>query len=604
MYLQGNFSQLLQKTVFLFAVPLIIGGCNPKVRETATDYMVYAEAPDPNLVDPVLWGPVSDQLQGSFVSSDIRYEKSLPPDIGQARYLWKDYSWRGERISTQLVLWSSVDQDKISFEWSELTSEDGGRFTGTALKARFVRFVLTDEYAGGCDVRNNKEEFDVSLAADLIDEVDELTYRGKTAQPVWVSIDVPENQNPGSYTGSLFVNSGTDERMEFRIELEVGNAVLPAPSHWSYHLDLWQNPYAVARFHQLEPWSMEHFRQLEPLITLLASAGQKVVTTTIIHKPWNGQVEDPFETMIRWVMQEDGEWKFDYSVFDKWVDFAQKCGINDQINCYSMIPWGNKFFYYDETKKSIDSLIADPGTEAYEKHWEPFLLDFSKHLKQKGWFEKTAIAMDERPVEHMEKTMKFINRVVPGMKIHLAGGYHPEIEKGLYDISVASNQQIPEEVIQRRTAAGMVTSYYTCCAEPYPNNFTFSPPAESTWQSWHAASKGYTGYLRWAYNSWVSDPLTDSRFRSWPAGDTYIVYPEARTSIRFERLREGIQDYEKIRIIRTRLMAINTSEAKESLQLLADHLLRYDIPSLETYPAGTMLLEGQKLLDQISRQHL
>lgn len=583
---------------------MIIGGCNPKVRETATDYMVYAEAPDPNLVDPVLWGSVSDQLQGSFVSSDIRYEKSLPPDISQARYLWKDYAWRGERISTQLVLWSSVDQDKISFEWSALASEDGGRFPATALRARFVRFVLTDEYAGGCDVRNSVEEFDVSLVADVIDEVDELAYRGKTAQPVWVSIDVPEELAPGLYSGSLFVNSGTGEKMEFRIEVEVGNAVLPAPSYWSYHLDLWQNPYAVARYHQIEPWSKEHFRQLEPLIKLLASVGQKVVTTTLIHKPWNGQVEDPFETMIKWVLQEDGQWNFDYSVFDKWVDFAQKCGITDQINCYTMIPWGNKFFYYDESKKSMDSLIANPGTESYEKHWEPFLLDFSKHLKQKGWFEKTAIAMDERPVEHMENTMKFINRVVPGMKIQLAGGYHPEIEKRLYDISVASNQQIPEEVIQRRTAAGMVTSYYTCCAEPYPNNFTFSPPAESTWQAWHAASKGYTGYLRWAYNSWVSDPLTDSRFRSWPAGDTYMVYPEARTSIRFERLREGIQDYEKIRIIRTRLIAINTSEAKESLQLLADHLLKYDIPSLETYPAGNMLLEGQQLLDQISRQHL
>ena len=67
--------------------------------------------------------------------------------------------------------------------------------------------------------------------------------------------------------------------------------------------------------------------------------------------------------------------------------------------------------------------------------------------------------------------------------------------------------------------------------------------------SWYAAAEDYDGFLRWAYNSWVEDPIRDSRFRKWAAGDTYIVYPEGRSSIRFERLIEGIQDWEKIRIL-------------------------------------------------------
>ena len=60
----------------------------------------------------------------------------------------------------------------------------------------------------------------------------------------------------------------------------------------------------------------------------------------------------------------------------------------------------------------------------------------------------------------------------------------------------------------------------------------------------------YDGYLRWAYNSWTADPLRDSRFRSWAAGDCYLIYPGARSSIRMERLIEGIQDAEKIRLLR------------------------------------------------------
>ena len=44
--------------------------------------------------------------------------------------------------------------------------------------------------------------------------------------------------------------------------------------------------------------------------------------------------------------------------------------------------------------------------------------------------------------------------------------------------------------------------------------------------------------------------MRDSRFRTWAAGDTYSIYPGPRSSIRFERLMEGLQDCEKIRLLR------------------------------------------------------
>ena len=107
-----------------------------------------------------------------------------------------------------------------------------------------------------------------------------------------------------------------------------------------------------------------------------------------------------------------------------------------------------------------------------------------------------------------------------------------------------------DEELARRKAEGKITTFYTSCAEPRPNTFTFSPLAESEWFGWWAAKLNLDGYLRWALNSWVKDPLLDSRFITWAAGDTYILYPGGRTSARFERMIEGIQAYEKIRILR------------------------------------------------------
>ena len=106
------------------------------------------------------------------------------------------------------------------------------------------------------------------------------------------------------------------------------------------------------------------------------------------------------------------------------------------------------------------------------------------------------------------------------------------------------------DVRMRRASENKLTTYYTSCAEAYPNTFTFSDPAEAAWMSFYSAQKHLDGYLRWAYNSWPLEPLLDSRFKTWAGGDTYLVYPGARSSIRFEKLIEGIQAHEKITILR------------------------------------------------------
>src|SRR5690606_3449736 len=122
-----------------------------------------------------------------------------------------------------------------------------------------------------------------------------------------------------------------------------------------------------------------------------------------------------------------------------------------------------------------------------------------------------------------------------------------EIQADLYDYCVAYGLQFPAEVRAERAKQGKISSVYTCCAEALPNIFTFSPPAEASWTFWHAVAGNYDGYLRWAWNSWTIDPLRDSRFRTWAAGDCYQIYPGPRSSIRWERVIEGLQDAEKIR---------------------------------------------------------
>lgn len=118
---------------------------------------------------------------------------------------------------------------------------------------------------------------------------------------------------------------------------------------------------------------------------------------------------------------------------------------------------------------------------------------------------------------------------------------------------------------------------------------------------WYAAALNLDGFLRWAYDSWTADPLRDTRHVLWPAGDCFLVYPGARSSIRFERLREGIVDFEKIRIIRNRLKEKNDTAAKGDLEHLGRTLALFDYERVQTEPAAVPVNQGRALLNELTR---
>ena len=114
--------------------------------------------------------------------------------------------------------------------------------------------------------------------------------------------------------------------------------------------------------------------------------------------------------------------------------------------------------------------------------------------------------------------------------------------------------------------------------EPYPNTFTFCDPADAEWLGWYAANAQLDGYLRWALNSWVIEPLLDSRFYTWAAGDTYLIYPGARTSIRMERMSAGVQAFEKVRILREEFKEQGDEASLKILEEMLDSFEEYRLP--------------------------
>jgi hypothetical protein len=504
----------------------------------------WTEPVDPAAVDPALWAGIRKPA-ASWGSVDVRYPLSVPfaSETATEHTLT---GWRGEKVHAQLVVWTPEEIRDLACTIGDFKGESG-TLSGVG-RARFVKYVLTDYI--NPDSHCAKPGTPARLMPDLLDEAPSLSVAARTSRPVWITVEIPRDAAPGIYSAEVRLRGkGFSETLA--LDLDIIDRELPPAAEWAYHLDLWQHPSAVARIEGVPMWSDAHFEAMRPVMKMLADAGQKVITATLNKEPWNNQCYDPYADMIIWTRNADGTWSYDFTVFDRWVQFMLDLGVTRMINCYSMLPWNNMLHYRDGATGEFVDVKADPGSPEFRMMWEPFLPAFSAHLREKEWLGITNIAMDERPPAQMAEMTSLLSSVAPELGIALADNHkifkqYPYIK----DMCAHIFGPIERSDIEARRAAGLNTTFYVCCSSDFPNTYTFSDPAEAVYLAWYAASMDYDGFLRWSYNSWVEDPIRDSRFRTWAGGDTYIVYPEGRSSIRFERLVEGIQDFEKMRILR------------------------------------------------------
>lgn len=463
------------------------------------------------------------------VGSAYPFDQEITPEI------MKLQGWRGERCSGQLAISTEYNSARISVFCTPLV-QNGEEISASVSMIRYVE-------AGG------------TITADVIAHENTCNHAVGVHRAVWYEVNIPQNAKPGRYTGTVTATAPGCSPVTQLVELEVIDAELPSPNEWKIHLDLWQHPQAVARWHDVEPWSEAHFAVMRPLMQRLAEAGQKCITCTLLDEAWNGQTYDWFPSMIRWVRGKDGVMRYDYSALDAWITFMHdEIGIREQISCYSMLPWHLKVKYFDETTGKWAEMKAEPGEPSFEQVWAPFLQDFYRHMQEKGWAEKTCIAIDERPDYMVRAAMELVRQHAPGFRIASAVDKPSELTRSVYNISpvITHAGTTLGDLLQERRAAGFITTFYVCLHPARPNTFTRSVPAEAEWLGLFAAANHLDGFLRWAYNSWNRNPLACTDFVHWPSGDCFLVYPGNRSSIRFERLRDGVEDYEKIQILRAR----------------------------------------------------
>ncbi|MGL4738053.1 MAG: glycoside hydrolase domain-containing protein [Cellulosilyticaceae bacterium] len=564
-------------------------------------------------------------IKATIAEIGLQYNQDQYQTICQQEpvFTQKLWAWKGDQACSEIVLLTADKSVKVEVEKGDF-SNGVHSIPASQTKVSFIKEAKGFVGHAGWYAHNPdgimptgpKEAF-----ADIIFTEEPMQIEPERVQSLWVTFDIPRDAEAGDYVGEIKILVD-GEPICFTYEIEVLEAVLPLPEDYLFGVEYWQHPYNVAEYYGVEPFSPAHLEILKSHMSLYKRLGGKAITVSIVEEAWGGQTYSKhaihYPSMIKWIKQKDGNWRFDYDHFDKWVMLCQELGIGDQVICYSMMPWKNEILYTDEVTQTQQVYVASvDNREQYEAIWIPFLEAFVAHVVEKGWFDQIYMGYDER--HQMEVAFQTVDQVknAAGQTLKKVAAFNDFIGNAkIFDqLSSASigleeiRESLPAymEVAKKRKEEGKKTTLYTA-TEHFPNSFIKSAPVESYWTIMYAGSIGADGYLRWAFDAWVEDPLEDGTHSAFQAGDCFLVYPDEKTSenkvskyaVRLAKLDEGVRDINKLYYMKKMCPELEAPIA----ELLATVKSTYDYEQVETPQSWAVAGRPAKWATQETKQEM
>lgn len=516
-------------------------------------------------------------LSGRYVNTDLQYiQRDYPVLVNQRQGDESVDLWRNDTAFSQLSLTSyEASLNEIQVEIGVFKTATGETFDGS-VASYFIDSTQAYTNLPAAMRHDGDEEPPAGHrkeANEILSDYPSMNMPAESVLNIWLATHTRKDTVPGIYHGNISIHTAfQQEALVFPMTIEVHDHVFPeiAADPEPFDIELWQNPYALAEYYDVEPFSAEHLLILKPHMEKYRSLGGQAITTTISEEAWNGQTYSKnkirFPSMVKWTRKKDGSFIFDYTHFDRWVRFNLDLGLAQKIVCYSIVPWNDAVIFYDEATKQQEKISYEIGDEQYLDLWRAFLTDFVQHTTDAGWFDRIYIGIDERGFHQAAFDLIDDFRNDAGEKFKVSGAMdniqqNKEFAMLVDDLTVGTIpiKKMPAyfaELCEKRKAAGLKTTVYSCTGHK-PGNFALSAPGESYWTIVFAYLAGAEGFLRWAYDSWVEEPLVDVTHRMFEAGDCFLVYPGqkkseqpiSRSSTRLEKLAEGVRAANKLRIL-------------------------------------------------------
>ncbi len=316
----------------------------------------------------------------------------------------------------------------------------------------------------------------------------------------------------------------------------------------------------IMNSHGVKAMSEEFWQLLAKYFTNYAEHGGNMILTPIFTPALDTAVGTERPTVQLIDVEVDNGYSFNFDKLGRWIELAQKCGIEYFEISHLFTQWGAEFCpkimaTVNGEYKRIFGWESSSVGEEYAAFLGALLPKLTAYLRDKGVADKSYFHISDEPSEdnipHYKACGDIIRKYTSGFKTIDALSSIEIYKQGLVDTPIPASNHI-EPFIE----AGIKDLWtYYCCGQSVgvSNRFMCFAHTRNRILGYQMFKYDIAGFLQWGYNFWnsclsmrVIDPykVTDGEC-AFPAGDPFVVYPGddcVIDSVRHEVFREGLQD--------------------------------------------------------------
>jgi len=458
---------------------------------------------------------------------------------------------RNEHVSAQCVIKANQDIRNVTASVSPLRHvERSASLPASTIGWNFVGSIPiadnTPKYRTTDLIRSAPARF-----PDYLAEEKEVYIKKGNYKAVYLTIRIPRNAEAGDYEGAVTIKTESGDKF-LPLHLTVYPLTLPDERHLM--VTEWYTTSSFKKFHDIDTSDSKRFYEmLKVYAENMAEHRQNVFRISL--------------NLIISKLDDRGKLKFDFSTFDKWAEIFWNTGYMNLLETGFVARFGEGGWSSREIvlrdfrvqQQSTNRTVTIPGREFLPQ----FLPALENHLREKGWLEKTVFHIADEPSNHnvmsWREASDYVHRYAPALRrIDAIETTHCFDRLEIW-VPKLDHLATWYDVYQKAQSQGYELWFYTVGIfqkGSYPNKTVDVPLIESRILHWLNYRFGLKGYLHWGFNHWTDNPyLTPGRHR----GDGWHVYPKKNgliNSLRWEQMRNGIQDYEYLWMLENKIAKI------------------------------------------------
>jgi hypothetical protein len=406
----------------------------------------------------------------------------------------------------------------------------------------------------------------VGLWPDPLLSVPSVTLTPGKVQPVLVTVHAPPGAPPGPYVGTLVLTGDGIEPHTLPLKVRVFDFDLPARGTFRT-MTLAGGP--DPKFYGLEPGpELDALR--EAWYDFLCK--HRLPPGGYVLKPW-GWLKPGYPAKVN----RDGTW--DFSEAEKWGKFCFDRGMTT--------------FVAASFAKLDRHGFPKEYSPQYRADYQKFMTAYAEFLRTRGWLKDAVVYnIDEAPRplwDACKENYRATKAVCPDLIVFQCLNDPKGVAAldGFFDVVDVNLGQYHEGAAAAHLAKGGRTWWAICCwPSVHPNLFIEYPCLDARMVGWLSWKTGVEGFEYWDVSSWANCMKTmgDRRWideveSPWSAnafgdynGDGYLCYPGPNrtilSSLRFEALRDGFEDYEYLAVLKRKLAGKQGAQALAAKKLL------------------------------------